>query len=58
MALFPLSFLFILARMQSIPSDLFEAAEMMEQLVQQFWFLSILHIIGILGVLFTIYLDI
>ena len=52
---FPLSFLFILARMQSIPSDLFEAAEMDGATpFQQFWFLSIPHIIGILGVLFLL----
>ena len=52
---FPLSFLFILARMQSIPSDLYEAAEMDGATpFQQFWFLSIPHIIGILAVLFLL----
>ena len=52
---FPLSFLFILARMQSIPSDLFEAAEMDGATpFQQFWFLSIPHIIGIIAVLFLL----
>ena len=52
---FPLSFLFILARMQSIPSDLYEAAEIDGATpFQQFWFLSIPHIIGILAVLFLL----
>ena len=52
---FPLSFLFILARMQSIPSDLYEAAEMDGATpFQQFWYLSIPHIIGILAVLFLL----
>ena len=52
---FPLSFLFILARMQSIPSDLYEAAEMDGATpFQQFWFLSIPHIVGILSVLFLL----
>ena len=50
-----LSFLFILARMQSIPSDLYEAAEMDGATpFQQFWYLSIPHIIGILAVLFLL----
>lgn len=52
---FPLSFLFILARMQSIPSDLYEAAEMDGATpFQQFWYLSLPHIIGILAVLFLL----
>ena len=52
---FPLSFLFILARMQSIPSDLYEAAEMDGATpFQQYWYLSIPHIIGILAVLFLL----
>ena len=52
---FPLSFLFILARMQAIPSDLYEAAEMDGATpFQQFWYLSIPHIIGILAVLFLL----
>ena len=52
---FPLSFLFILARMQSIPSDLYEAAEMDGATpFQQFWYLSLPHIVGILAVLFLL----
>ena len=52
---FPLSFLFILARMQSIPSELYEAAEMDGATpFQQFWYLSLPHIIGILAVLFLL----
>ena len=52
---FPLSFLFILARMQSIPSDIYEAAEIDGATpIQQFWFLSLPHIAGILAVLFLL----
>ena len=52
---FPLSFLFILARMQSIPSDIYEAAEMDGATpLQQFRFLSLPHIAGILAVLFLL----
>ena len=52
---FPLSFLFILARMQSIPSDIYEAAEMDGATpLQQFRLLSLPHIAGILAVLFLL----
>ena len=52
---FPLSFLFILARMQSIPADIYEAAEMDGATpMQQFRFLSLPHIAGILAVLFLL----
>ena len=52
---FPLSFLFILARMQSIPSDMYEAAEMDGATpFQQFWFLSLPQLVGILAVLFLL----
>ena len=52
---FPLSFLFILARMQSIPSDIYEAAEIDGATpFQQFYFLSIPHIAGILAILFLL----
>ena len=52
---FPLSFLFILARMQSIPSDIYEAAEIDGATpMQQFRFLSLPHIAGILAVLFLL----
>ena len=52
---FPLSFLFILARMQSIPSDIYEAAEIDgASPIQQFWFLSLPFIAGILAILFLL----
>lgn len=52
---FPLSFLFILARMQSIDTDMYEAAEMDgASPFQKFWFLSIPQLMGILSVLFLL----
>lgn len=52
---FPLSFLFILARMQSIDSDMYEAAQMDgASPFQQFWYLSIPQLLGILSVLFLL----
>ncbi len=52
---FPLSFLFILARMQSIDSDMYEAAEMDgASPFQQFFALSIPHLAGILSILFLL----
>ena len=52
---FPLSFLFILARMQAIPKDVYEAAEMDgASPLQQFWFLSLPNIVGILAILFLL----
>ena len=52
---FPLSFLFILARMQSISSDMYEAAEMDGATpFQQFWYLSLPQLLGILSVLFLL----
>lgn len=52
---FPLSFLFILARMQSISSDMYEAAEMDgASPLQQFWYLSLPQLLGILSVLFLL----
>jgi multiple sugar transport system permease protein len=52
---FPLSFLFILARMQSIPSDLYEAADMDGATpFQQFWYISLPQLAGILAVLFLL----
>ncbi len=52
---FPLSFLFILARMQSIPTDIYEAAKMDGATpFQQFWSLSLPFIAGILAVLFLL----
>ena len=52
---FPLSFLFILARMQSISSDMYEAAEIDGATpLQQFWYISLPQLIGILSVLFLL----
>jgi multiple sugar transport system permease protein len=52
---FPLSFLFILARMQAIPSDMYEAADMDgASPFQQFWYLSLPMLLGILSVLFLL----
>ncbi len=52
---FPLSFLFILARMQSIDSDMYEAADMDgASPFQKFWYLSIPMLLGILSVLFLL----
>ena len=52
---FPLSFLFILARMQSIGDDMYEAADMDgASPFQKFWFLSLPQLLGILSVLFLL----
>ena len=52
---FPLSFLFILARMQSIPSDMYEAADMDgASPFQQFAWISVPQLVGILSVLFLL----
>jgi multiple sugar transport system permease protein len=52
---FPLSFLFILARMQSIDTDMSEAADMDgASPFQQFWYLSMPQLLGILSVLFLL----
>jgi len=52
---FPLSFLFILARMQSISSEMYEAAEMDGATpLQQFWSISLPQLVGILSVLFLL----
>jgi multiple sugar transport system permease protein len=52
---FPLSFLFILARMQSIDSDMYEAADMDgASPFQKFWYLSVPQLMGILSVLFLL----
>ena len=52
---FPLSFLFILARMQSIDTDIYEAADMDgASPFQQFWYLSVPQLLGILSVLFLL----
>ena len=52
---FPLSFLFILARMQAIDADMYEAADMDgASPLQQFWYLSLPMLLGILSVLFLL----
>ena len=52
---FPLSFLFILARMQSIPTDMYEAADMDGATpFQKFFRLSMPQIMGIIAVLFLL----
>ncbi|MEM6712018.1 MAG: sugar ABC transporter permease [Pseudomonadota bacterium] len=52
---FPLSFLFILAAMQSVSSEMYEAAEMDGATpLQQFWYLSLPQLVGILSVLFLL----
>ncbi len=52
---FPLSFLFILAAMQSISTEMYEAAEMDGATpLQQFWYLSLPQLVGILSVLFLL----
>ncbi len=52
---FPLSFLFILARMQSISSEMYEAAEIDGATpLQQFWYISLPQLFGILAVLFLL----
>ncbi|WP_380053134.1 ABC transporter permease subunit [Falsihalocynthiibacter sp. SS001] len=52
---FPLSFLFILARMQSIDEGIYEAADMDgASPFQKFWFLSLPQLLGILSVLFLL----
>ncbi|MEM9425711.1 MAG: sugar ABC transporter permease [Pseudomonadota bacterium] len=52
---FPLSFLFILARMQSIDADMYEAADMDgASPFQKFWYLSVPQLLGILSVLFLL----
>ena len=52
---FPLSFLFILARMQAIDYDIYEAADMDgASPFQKFWYLSLPQLLGILSILFLL----
>ncbi len=52
---FPLAFLFILARMQSLPTDLNEAAEMDGATpLQKFFYIELPQLLGILAVLFLL----
>ena len=52
---FPLSFLFILARMQSIDTEMYEAADMDgASPLQKFWHISLPMLIGIMSILFLL----
>ena len=52
---FPLAFLFILARLQALPSDLYEAASMDGATpLQKFRFITLPQLIGILSILFML----
>ncbi len=52
---FPLAFLFILARMQSVSAEMYEAAEIDGATpLQQFWYISLPQLVGILAVLFLL----
>jgi len=52
---FPLSFLFILARLQALPSDLYEAAEMDGATpLQKFRYITLPQLLGILLILFML----
>lgn len=52
---FPMSFLFILARMQSIDTGMYEAADMDgASPFQKFWYLSVPQLAGIISVLFLL----
>ncbi|MFQ5970754.1 MAG: carbohydrate ABC transporter permease [Alphaproteobacteria bacterium] len=52
---FPLSFLFILARLQALPSDLYEAAEVDGATpLQKFWYITFPQLVGILSILFML----
>jgi len=49
---FPFSFLFLLARMQAIPDDLYEAAAVDgASPVQRFWYITIPQLYGVMGTL-------
>ncbi|NNG02628.1 MAG: sugar ABC transporter permease [Inquilinus sp.] len=52
---FPLAFLFILARLQALPSDLYEAASMDGATpLQKFRFITLPQLVGILSILFML----
>ena len=52
---FPLAMLFILARMQSVSTDIYEAAEIDGATpIQQFQFISLPQLMGIMAVLFLL----
>jgi len=52
---FPFAFLFILARFQAIPSEMYEAADVDgASPLQKFWFITLPQLIGILSTLFLL----
>ncbi len=52
---FPFAFLFILARFQAIPADMYEAAEVDgASPLQRFWFITLPQLVGILSTLFLL----
>ncbi|MEJ2666318.1 MAG: sugar ABC transporter permease [Deinococcales bacterium] len=52
---FPFAFLFILARFQAIPRDMYEAAQVDgASPLQQFWFITLPQLVGILSTLFLL----
>ncbi len=52
---FPFAFLFILARFQAIPRDMYEAAQVDgASPMQQFWFITLPQLVGILSTLFLL----
>jgi|TARA_B100001964_G_scaffold228998_1_gene280797 multiple sugar transport system permease protein len=52
---FPLAFLFILARLQSIPKDLYEASEIDgASKIQQFFYVTLPQLIGVISLLFIL----
>lgn len=52
---FPFAFLFILARFQAIPQDMYEAADVDgASPLQQFWYITLPQLVGILATLFLL----
>ncbi len=52
---FPFAFLFILARFQAIPSEMYEAADVDgASPLQKFWFITLPQLVGILSTLFLL----
>ncbi len=52
---FPFAFLFILARFQAIPRDMYEAADVDgASPLQQFWYITLPQLVGILATLFLL----
>ncbi|HBY98439.1 MAG: sugar ABC transporter permease [Ardenticatenaceae bacterium] len=52
---FPFSFLFFLARLQALPDDLYEAAEVDgASLTQRFWYITMPQLAGVMGTLIVL----